>query len=119
MIKLCRSINIGITGVVSTARSEVNMRWHLLATVLAVLAGFVCEISYVEWALISGCIGAVLALECLNTAIEHLADRVTTERDPLIGLAKDASAGAVLLMSLATAVIAGLVFLPHLVEMLQ
>ena len=92
------------------------MRWHLLAAILVVGSGCVFDLSQVEWALMVGCIGAVLALECLNTAIEHLADRVTLEQDPLIRMAKDASAGAVLIISVASAVIGGIIFLPKLME---
>ena len=44
----------------------------------------------------------VLAIELLNTAIEKLADRLTTERDQQIGRVKDmgsAAVGVVLVMA--------------------
>jgi diacylglycerol kinase (ATP) len=37
----------------------------------------------------------VLIVELLNTAIEKLADRLTTERDPQIGRVKDMGSAAV------------------------
>ena len=39
----------------------------------------------------------VLAVEFLNTGIEKLADRVTRQDDPLIGVAKDCGSAAVLM----------------------
>ena len=45
-------------------------------------------------------IGAVLAAETFNTALEHALDRLHPEQDPAIGLAKDCAAGAVLVLSL-------------------
>jgi diacylglycerol kinase (ATP) len=52
------------------------------------------------WALILLTIGGVLSLELVNTALEALLDRVHPEIHPLIQIAKDCAAGAVLLQSL-------------------
>jgi diacylglycerol kinase (ATP) len=45
-----------------------------------------------------GVLLGTLAVELLNTAIEKLADRVTRERDPHIGMAKDFGSAAVFCM---------------------
>jgi diacylglycerol kinase len=74
--KLLRSIRIGIVGLIHTAREEANMRWHLMAAIVTVACGTALRISAIEWALVVGCIGVMLALECVNTAIERLADRM-------------------------------------------
>ncbi len=55
----------------------------------------------VWWALIGLMVALVLAAELINTALEHLADRLHPERHPQIGIAKDCAAGAVLLLSVA------------------
>ena len=44
--------------------------------------------------------GLVLMAEAVNGAIEHLADAVHPAHHPLIGVAKDAAAGAALIASL-------------------
>jgi diacylglycerol kinase (ATP) len=55
-----------------------------------------------EWiAIIILTTGVVLALQCLNAAIEYLADTLHPALSPGIGAAKDAAAGAVLIASLA------------------
>lgn len=110
--KFFHSVGHSINGLRHVAATEANMRWHLLATVAVVVCGSFFRISMIEWSLVIGCIGAVLALECINTSIERLADRVTTDHDPLIGQSKDVAAAAVLIMSLAAAIIGLIVFLP-------
>ena len=68
----------------------------LLAALCVIAAGIIWRVSPVEWCLLLLCIGGVFMAEGFNTAVEKLADRITTERDPLIGAAKDIAAGSVL-----------------------
>jgi diacylglycerol kinase (ATP) len=52
------------------------------------------------------CIGMVLSAEAMNTALEQLADEVTEERKERIRRVKDMAAGAVLISSIASVVVA-------------
>lgn len=88
-----------------------------MATASVLVAGVGLRISSLEWAVVIGCIGAVLALECINTSIECLADQVCPDQDPMIKQVKDAAAGGVLAMSIATAAIGGLVFIPKIMAL--
>lgn len=45
-------------------------------------------------------IGLVVAAEAFNAAIEYLADALHPQHHPLVGAAKDAAAGAVLITAL-------------------
>ncbi|HEX4924729.1 MAG TPA: diacylglycerol kinase [Bdellovibrionales bacterium] len=54
------------------------------------------------WALVAIVSGGVLAAELINTALERALDKLHPVRDPLIGVAKDCAAAAVLIMSLAS-----------------
>jgi len=56
----------------------------------------------------------VISAECLNTAVERLADRVTRDTDPLIKHAKDSASAGVLVIVLASCVVGGIVFGPKL-----
>ena len=78
------------------------------------LAGFVFALAVWEWVAITFCIGLVLSAECMNTALERLADRVSLETHPLIKHAKDCGSAAVLVVALMSAVVGGLVFVPKL-----
>lgn len=77
---------------------------------MTTVAGLLCRLSLIEWSLIIICFGMVMAAEGLNTAIEILADRVCPDRDESIRLAKDVSAGAVLLAAIAAAIVGTLIF---------
>lgn len=79
------------------------------AAVGAVIGGVLRGLEPVEWALIAVCIGAVLATEAMNTAVEALADAVHPSRHPGIARAKDAAAGASLIVSISSAVVALLI----------
>lgn len=86
---------------------------HLVATLLAVAIGFLLGIDRGEWLWIALAIGWVWTTEAFNTAIERLADRVTAERDPQIGIVKDLGAAGVLISAMGAAVIGFLIFGPR------
>ena len=101
-------------GIVWLFRSQWNARLELAAGVLVIAAGAFFRIQPWEWAACLLCIGAVLTLEAVNTAIEAVVDLVSPQHHPLAGRAKDVAAGAVLLASLAACAVGGLIFLPKI-----
>lgn len=98
--------------------TQPNACIHAAVTVIVIAAGCWLRLAEWEWCVVALCIGCVLMAEAFNSAIEALADKVSCERDPLIGKAKDLAAGAVLLMVFA-AVAAGLIiFLPKFIAVI-
>ena len=93
---------------------EANARIQLAITLAVVGLGLWLGLERRDWALIVLAIGLVLAAEALNTALEALADRVAPDHHPLVGRAKDAAAGAVLIASAAAALLGLLVLGPPL-----
>ena len=57
------------------------------------------------FALVVVTIGAVLAAELINTALEHALDALHPQPAPLIKIAKDCAAAAVLVLSATAAVV--------------
>jgi diacylglycerol kinase (ATP) len=99
-------------GFLAATRSEEAFRQELVALAIAIpLAFFVAEQAWKRLALI-GVVLLLLAIELLNTAIEKLADRLTTDRDPQIGTVKDMGSAAVGI----ALVLAGLTWLLALAE---
>jgi diacylglycerol kinase (ATP) len=94
--------------------NEHNAWLHCVMGICTVIAGFVLDISTMEWVVIVIVCGCVLAAEALNTAIERLADVVSPEYKEAIRKVKDLSAGGVLLMAIAGAIAGFLIFLPKL-----
>ena len=88
-------------GLVFAARSEQAIREELFALLLAVPLAWLIGTSMVRRVELVAVVVLLLAVELLNTAIEKLADRLTTDHDPQIGHVKDmgsAAVGVVLLM---------------------
>lgn len=114
--KQIRSFGYAWKGIMSCVGKEQNLSFHLIATLLVVIAGFTFNITRMEWIAVVGCIGLVIAAELINSAIEKLVDLVSPTRHPLAGQIKDIAAGAVLVCAIASAIIGLIVFLPYLVN---
>ena len=67
-----------------------------------------------EWLWILLSIALVLAAELFNTALESLANLVSLEFQPLIKKSKDASAAAVLVVSILALLVGVFIFIPKL-----
>lgn len=102
------------SGILLLILRERHARFHLVAALLVIFAGFYFEISRQEWLWIIACIAGVLAAEGFNTAVEKLADITQPEQDPRVKYLKDVAAGAVLIVSIAAAIIGLIIFVPHL-----
>lgn len=96
--------------------SERNFRFHLVAMVVVIIAGFLTGISANEWTILLLAIAAVLSLEMTNSAIERVVDLVTDEFHPLAKRAKDLAAGAVLIAAIFSVIIGLIIFLPKWFE---
>lgn len=90
-------------GLSHVIREERNMRIHLCFTFYVIILGIVTKLHPTEWCVILIFCGLVLSLECLNTALERLCDKVSLEFDTHIGFAKDAAAGSVLIATICAA----------------
>lgn len=101
-------------GIFEVMQSQANFKIHLSAAVVAVTAGYYFSISTTEWCLIIIAIALVLSAETFNTAIEHLTDLVSPEYHVLAKKAKDAAAGAVLLIAIGAAIIGMIIFIPKI-----
>ena len=72
------------------------MRIHTVAALYVFVFSFFFEMTALRYAVLILTVCLVWMAELFNTAMEKLADRVEPNRDPVIGLVKDLSAGAVL-----------------------
>jgi diacylglycerol kinase len=112
--RFLRSFAIGAAGFLHALRSEQNMRIHCVIAAAVIAAGFFFQVAAWEWVALVFAIGLVLSAECLNTALERLADRVSPEKHPLLGQAKDCGSAAVLVLAATAAVVGGVIFGPKL-----
>lgn len=109
-----KSFGFAIQGIIVFFKTQVNAWIHLIAALLAVVAGYVLNIDRWEWCAIVFAIALVIVAELLNTAFEFLTDLASPSIHPLAKKVKDIAAGAVLVAAIAAAVIAGIIFIPKL-----
>src|SRR3989338_9173924 len=89
-----------LSGIIWTFKTQNNIRIHLFFSALALIGGFVLKISTLEFFVILVLIGGGLAIETLNTAIEEAIDAIHKDWSEEIKIAKDVSAGAMLILPL-------------------
>ena len=102
-------------GVREAFKNEPNFRFHLLATIAITILGFYFQITRIEWLFLLLIITIVVSLELINTAVEAIVDIASPKISKLAKIAKDVSAAAVLISSLAAIAIGIIIFLPRII----
>jgi diacylglycerol kinase len=111
MKRFFRSFVFAVSGIRDALKSELSLRIHLLATVVAIALGTYLKLPATSWGFVILGIGSVLAAELFNTAIERLGDEAAGGQQKLnIRHAKDTAAGAVLI-SAVMALAIGIIFI--------
>ena len=96
-----------------------NFRVHVVFTLVALALGFLLELNKSDLAIMILTATSVLLVELLNTAIESVVDLAIGKRfHPLAQIAKDCSAGAVLVASMSSLLIAVLLLFSPLLKSL-
>ena len=111
MKKQLLSFWYAIYGILGALKTEAHLRFHIVAAVFALVFAGICGFSVERFAILTVLIGAVIALELVNTSIEHACNSVTREYNAQIKLAKDLAAAAVLVMAVAALAVAALFFI--------
>ena len=107
---LLASFTYAFDGIVHALRHERNMWIHFITAGLVLVAALFFALTRLEVIALFVAISFVLITEMFNTAVEHVVDLVTDEEDPRARIAKDVSAGAVLLAAVNAVAVAYLVF---------
>jgi len=110
--RIARSFGHAIEGIVYAARTQPNLRLHLLVAVAVLTATLFMHLRRSETIAVVVLIGVVIAMELMNTAIESVVDLLTATHHPLAKSAKDAAAAAVFVVAIAASIVGALIFLP-------
>lgn len=95
MKRLYEAMLNSFRGFAHAFRSEAAVREEVVALILALPVAVFVAPSAAWYVAMIGVLLVLLAVELLNTAIEKLADHVTPETHPKIGLIKDFGSAAV------------------------
>jgi diacylglycerol kinase len=91
---------------------------HFFFAALVVAAAIVLRCEPLEWCLLLACIGLVLTAELFNSAIETIFHGLDEATKPRVRVCLDIAAGAVLMASMAAALIGSIVFVCRLIKLL-
>ena len=111
MKTILKSFGYAVDGIIAALKTERNLRFHLLLSLVAIGLGIYLGLTAVEWSLVIFAIGLVISAELFNTAIERLGDETANgQHNKTVKTAKDAAAGGVLVSAI-TALAIGIIIL--------
>ena len=108
------SFKYAFEGLTAALKEEPNLKLHFFAAIIVILLGWFDQISVAEWIDLIIIISLVISVELTNTAIEAVVDSFTDKDHPGAKLAKDISAGAVLVISIAALAVGLIIFVPKI-----
>ncbi|EES90806.1 diacylglycerol kinase [Clostridium botulinum D str. 1873] len=108
--KFMDSFNYAIEGIIYSVRTQRNMKIHSIATLLVLSSCFFYDLTRIELLVLTITITMVLAGEMINTAIEFAIDATTNYYHPLAKIAKNVSAGAVLITAINAVLVGYIIF---------
>lgn len=112
--RLIRSFRYAFEGLWAAIKTEANWTIGILEALVVIGTSFYLNISKADWIIVILLIGVVLYAELSNSAIEAIVDSFTEHEHPKAKLAKDFSAGSVVILIMAAAVVGIVIFLPYL-----
>jgi diacylglycerol kinase (ATP) len=95
LLRLWRATINTRNGLAFAIRSEQAVREEIAALALSLPLAWLVGVTAMRRIELIAAVALVLVVELLNTAIEKLADRLTTDHDPQIGRVKDMGSAAV------------------------
>lgn len=114
-----RSVRHSLRGFRVLMRNEYNLYIQLFFAVIAIIFGFLFEISMYEWAIQVSVIGLVIFSELVNTAIEKTMDLVQPEYDERVRDIKDLASASVMFMVLVSVITGLIIYLPKIISLLS
>lgn len=101
-------------GLVWAFTTQPNFKVHILLSIFVLILGLIFQITYTEMTILVLTIVFGLGIEMVNTSVEALADLVTTEYKKSAKIAKDVSAGMMLLTAVGAICVASFIFIPRI-----
>lgn len=117
-LPILKAFQHAFNGIIHFLANDRNGGIHFIAALLVCFTGFYFHVSLQEWYILLLCFALVISFEMCNHAIEKLADVVHADQHPLIKIAKDVAAAAVLWSAIISVVIGLLIFIPKITAVL-
>ena len=117
--KLINSFKYAIEGIISSFKTERNMKIHIFIMILVIIAGIILKISALDWIILVIMFAVVISAELFNTTFETVVDMITKERNEKAKLAKDIAAGAVLVLAIGSIIVGLIIFIPKILNFIK
>lgn len=117
MKKIINSFKYAFQGIFTSFKEEKNMKIHFFIMLIVIIAGVLLKINKAEWITCIILFGFVISSELFNTAIEKTVDLAMPDINPKAKIAKDVSAGAVLIEAICSVVVGLIIFVPKIIEL--
>ena len=112
------SVKNCLDGISYVTKNEKNFKREIALGIIALILSYILKIDKIEFIIVLTMICLVLTTEIINTAIERTVDLVTKEYHELARIAKDVSAGSVLVTSIFSLIIGIIIFIPKIITLL-
>ena len=103
-----------VTGLKEIFKTQRNARIILIVAIVAVILGFIFQVTLLEMAILILTIGLVLVSEVFNTMTEEILDIISPHYNHKARIIKDIAAGAVLVSCLMSLAVGALIFLKRI-----
>lgn len=117
--RFLKSFHYAVEGVHYALKHDQNLVIHFIAACLVIILSLVLDVNPFEMGILGVTILLVICTEMINSAIEKMVDLITKEHRAEAKIAKDVSAGMVLLTTFGAVIIGILIFLPHILTLLH
>jgi len=115
LLNRLKSVRYAFNGALYLCKTEASIKIQLAIALIVIIAGFYFKISTTEWLFQIAMIGLVMSMEGINTAVEYIADFIHPDLHSSIGRIKDIAAGAVFIASIASVIVAIIIYYPKIV----
>lgn len=116
--RFIRSFKHALEGIHYALNNDQNLVIHFFVAFIVIMISILLDVSPYEMGILGVTILVVISAEMLNSAIEKMVDLITKEHRAEAKIAKDVSAGMVLLTSIGAVIIGILIFIPYVLNIL-
>ncbi len=113
------SFKYALAGIKYAFCTQPNFRIHITIALLVILGAALLQVPRLEWLILLFTISLVVVAEMINTSLESMTDLIEEKYHQNAKVAKDVSAGMVLITAISSVLIGLIIFLPKIIDLLS
>lgn len=117
--KLNNSFKYAFSGIAHSINENQNIKIHLIVAIFVLIFALILGLTRYEFFAVGLLIVLVISAEMINSAIEEVVNLLVREHRQEAKIAKDVSAGMVLIVSLFALIVGLFIFIPHLLTLFK